>query len=151
MAVDPTYPLYPITCLVCAALLLLLLATDFIRRSFNLGVFFLCFWLFVETLTKGLQAVVWADNAVVKTYVFCDIGKANVSSRIVAADDDFHSVTHLQVFFYVVKPACTLIITRRLYKIASLCSVEPLKRKEVWPGTNRITLYSRLKPFSETI
>jgi hypothetical protein len=35
------------------------------------------------------------------------------------------------VFTFVVKPACTLIITRRLYKIASLRSVEGLTRKEV--------------------
>ncbi|VDB95777.1 unnamed protein product [Peniophora sp. CBMAI 1063] len=105
--VDPTYPLYPIDCFLAAAMLLLVLLTGFIRQSWNLGVAFLCFWLFIEVLTAGIDAIIWSDNADIKLYVYCDI------------------VSHLQAITSVVKPMATLIITRRLYLITSLRSIEP--------------------------
>ncbi|KZV68519.1 STE3-domain-containing protein [Peniophora sp. CONT] len=105
-APDPTYPLYPIACALAAALLLLVLLPSFIRQNWNLSVTFLCFWLFIENMTSAVNATVWSDNADIKLYVYCDI------------------VTHLQVVTYIVKPMATLIITRRLYLIASLQSVD---------------------------
>lgn len=80
-AVDPTYPLYPIASILAAAMLLLVLFTSFIRQSWNLGVTFLCFWLFFENLTQGIDAILWADNADVKLYVYCDIGESGVQLR----------------------------------------------------------------------
>ncbi|VDB95525.1 unnamed protein product [Peniophora sp. CBMAI 1063] len=88
-------------------MLLLVLLTSFIRQSWNLGVAFLCFWLFWENLTGGIDSIVWADNADIKLDVYCDI------------------VSHIQEITAVVKPMSTLIITRRLYLITSLRSVEP--------------------------
>ena len=73
-AVDPTYPLYPIACMLAAAMLLLVLLTSFVRQSWNLGVAFLCFWLFFENLINGVDAIVWSDNAEVKLGIYCDIG-----------------------------------------------------------------------------
>ncbi|KZV71177.1 STE3-domain-containing protein [Peniophora sp. CONT] len=105
-AADPTYPLYPIACVIASAMLLLVLTTSFVRQSWNLGVTFLCFWLFLENVTGAVNHIVWFDNSDIKWYVYCDI------------------VTHLQVIALVVKPMATLIITRRLYLIASLQSVE---------------------------
>ncbi|KZV63365.1 fungal pheromone STE3G-protein-coupled receptor [Peniophora sp. CONT] len=105
-AVDPTYPLYPIACILAAVMLLLVLLTSFIRQNWNLGVAFLCFWLFWENLTFGINAIIWFDNADVKLYIYCDI------------------VTHMQLVTSVVKPMATLIITRRLYLITSLRCVE---------------------------
>ena len=72
-AVDPTYPLYPIASILSAVLLLFVLLTSFIRQNWNLGVAFLCFWLFLENLTAGINAVIWSDNADVKLYVYCDM------------------------------------------------------------------------------
>ncbi|VDC04657.1 unnamed protein product [Peniophora sp. CBMAI 1063] len=100
-AVDPTYPLYPLASILAAAMIVLVFLTSLIRQSWNLGVALLCFWLFFENLTNGINTIIWADNADVKFYVYCDI------------------VTHLQVVVTVVKPMATLIITRRLYLIAS--------------------------------
>jgi hypothetical protein len=74
MAADPSYPLYPIASTTCAALLLLVLANNVIRQSWNLGVSLLCFSLFWEVLTAGINAVLWADNADLKAFVYCDIG-----------------------------------------------------------------------------
>ncbi|VDB95841.1 unnamed protein product [Peniophora sp. CBMAI 1063] len=105
-AVDPTYPLYPVACALSAAMLLLVLLVNFTRSSsWNLGVQFLCFWLCLENATSAANAIIWADNAEIKLYVYCDI------------------VSHLRVITYVVKPMATLIITRRLYSIANVQSV----------------------------
>ena len=74
-AVDPTYPLYPIACFLSAIMLFLVFFTSFVRQTWNLGVAFLCFWLFLETPTEGFNAVLWSDNADIKLYVYCDIGQ----------------------------------------------------------------------------
>ena len=74
-AVDPTYPLYPIASILAAALLVLVFSTGFMRHKWNLGVAFLCFWLFFENLTEGVNAVIWSDNSDIKLYVYCDIGQ----------------------------------------------------------------------------
>ena len=123
-AVDPTYPLLPVTSFIAATLLLTLLITGFARQSWNLGVAFLCFWLSLENLTYGVNAVLWSDNAEVKLYVYCDIG---ASSRPCLESSRFtqsRAVSHLQLVTYVVRPMATLLITRRLYLIASLQSLD---------------------------
>jgi hypothetical protein len=74
MAVDPTYPLYSVFSIICAALMLLVLMTSFIRNSWNLGVSFLCFWIFWELLFAGIDSVIWSNNAEIKFLVYCDIG-----------------------------------------------------------------------------
>ncbi|VDC02197.1 unnamed protein product [Peniophora sp. CBMAI 1063] len=88
-------------------MLLLVLLTSFIRQSWNVGVAFLCFWLFWENLALGINATVWSDTGDIKLYVYCDIA------------------THVQMIASVVKPMTTLIISRRLYLITSLRSLEP--------------------------
>ncbi|VDC04647.1 unnamed protein product [Peniophora sp. CBMAI 1063] len=105
-AVDPTYPLYPMASFLAAGMLLLILMTSLVRQSWNLGIAFLCFWLFIANFTDAVNAIIWAENADIKLYVYCDI------------------VTHLQIVASVVAPMSTLIITRRLYLIASLQTVE---------------------------
>ncbi|VDB86999.1 unnamed protein product [Peniophora sp. CBMAI 1063] len=106
-AVDPTYPLYPIASLLASVMLLLVLLTSFVRQSWNLGVALLCFWLFWQNLAQGINTIIWHDNADIKLYVYCDI------------------VSHMQMIASVVKSMATLIITRRLYMITSLRSIEP--------------------------
>ncbi|KZV63980.1 fungal pheromone STE3G-protein-coupled receptor [Peniophora sp. CONT] len=87
-------------------MLLLVLLNSFIRKSWNLGVAFLCFWLLFENLTHGINAIIWADNVELKLFVYCDI------------------VSRLQLIVFVVRPMATLIVTRRLYMITSLQSIE---------------------------
>jgi hypothetical protein len=145
MAADPTYPLYPVFCIACAVLILLVLMTSTARQVWNLGVSFLCFWLFWELLTFGINAVIWSDNSDIKLYVYCDIGKPSILIFLPLIDRIIHIVTHLQMFTSIAKPACTLIISRRLFKIASLRSVEAPTRKEV--GTqDQPYLWSLLTP-----
>ncbi|VDB86696.1 unnamed protein product [Peniophora sp. CBMAI 1063] len=114
-ALDPTYPLHPIGCLLAALMLLCVMLTSFIRQKWNRGVAFLCFWLFFENLTLGIDGIIWADNADVKLYVYCDI------------------VSHVQLIAYVVKPMAILIITRRLYLMTRLQPVRlPGSSAERW-------------------
>lgn len=75
MATDPTYPLNPVANIIAAALLSLVLLSNAVRRSWNLALAFLCFWLFLEALTNGIGGIIWADNADVKLYVYCDISE----------------------------------------------------------------------------
>jgi hypothetical protein len=74
MAVDPTYPLYPILSIVAAFFMFLILSHSLIRQSWNLAVTFLCIGLFFDDLTHGINAVVWRDNADIKVPVYCDLG-----------------------------------------------------------------------------
>lgn len=80
--VVPTYPLIPVTSLLAASALLFMLTTSFVRQRWNLGVAFLCFWLFFENLTNGINAIIWSDNADVKLYVYCDIGEWPEQARM---------------------------------------------------------------------
>ncbi|KZV66663.1 hypothetical protein PENSPDRAFT_654704 [Peniophora sp. CONT] len=107
-AVDPTYPFYPIASFLSAVLLSLIVFSGLVlqRWNLNLGVAFLCFWLFFENLANAIMTIVWADNADIKLYVLCDI------------------VSHLQIITSVVKPMSTFIITRRLYLVTGLPSVQ---------------------------
>ena len=73
-AVDPTYPLYPLACILASTGVSCVLLTSFLRQNWNLGVTFLCFWLFIENLVGAVNAMIWSDNADIKLYVYCDIG-----------------------------------------------------------------------------
>ncbi|VDB84967.1 unnamed protein product [Peniophora sp. CBMAI 1063] len=105
---DPTFPLVPVANLLCAVGLLALLIVNFVRRShaYNFAVNILALALFFETLFIGINAIIWADNADLKAFVYCDI------------------VTHVQVFSYIAKPACTLLITRQLYHVTTSRSLD---------------------------
>jgi hypothetical protein len=94
MAVDPTYPLYPVFCIIGAALMLLVFMTNSIRQSWNLGVTFLCFWLFWDVLFEGINAVIWSDNAEIKLYVYCDIGKLNLFKTYLCLTRGSLSIAH---------------------------------------------------------
>ena len=74
-AVDPTYPLYPIATILASSMLLSVLVISFARRSRNIGLAFLCFWVFIENLSQAMNSIIWSDNAEVKLYVYCDIGR----------------------------------------------------------------------------
>ncbi|VDB95844.1 unnamed protein product [Peniophora sp. CBMAI 1063] len=112
-AVTPVYPWLTIAYCLASVMLLLVLLTGIIRQNSNLGVTLLCFWLFSENLTAAVNTVVWADNAEVKLYVWCDI------------------VSHLREIAFVVKPMATLIITRRLFLIATSLQSTDFAREAV--------------------
>ncbi|VDB87074.1 unnamed protein product [Peniophora sp. CBMAI 1063] len=114
--IDPTYPLLPAVCFLAAASLLLLMLNGLARQTkWNFGVGLLTCCLIVMNLTNGMNTILWSDNADIKLYVYCDI------------------VSRIQIIGFVIKSTATLIITRRLYLIASLQSVDaPSKSAKRW-------------------
>lgn len=122
---DPSYPLYPIACILASLMLILVLMTNLVRQKWNLGVAFLCFWLFFDNLTSAIDTIIWSNNADLKLYVYCDIGMSVYVPQSHIIDYLFAiPVSHLGQFTSVATPMATLIITRRLYLIARLQSVE---------------------------
>ena len=80
--VDPTYPLWPIASFLASVMLLLVLLTSFVRQSWNFGVALLCFWLFLENLTGGIDAILWSDNFDIKLDVYCDVGSYMLATSV---------------------------------------------------------------------
>ncbi|KAJ7343779.1 hypothetical protein DFH08DRAFT_1008807 [Mycena albidolilacea] len=111
MAVDPTYPLYPILSIVAAFFMFLILSHSLLRRSWNLAVTFLCIGLFFDNFIHGINAVVWRDNADIKVPVYCDL------------------VSRLQFLMNFLPSITSLLITRRLHIISTLRDVEAPSRK----------------------
>jgi len=70
---DSTYPLYPIASIMCSVALTLLLATQYIRQSWNIALLLLCVYLIVGNLCYGINTIVWARDWDVKLLVYCDI------------------------------------------------------------------------------
>ncbi|KZV66815.1 STE3-domain-containing protein [Peniophora sp. CONT] len=103
---DPTYPLVPLANFAAAFLTLLTFLTAQLRESWNMGVCMLSAWVFVTTLSTGVQTVVWRDNADTSIApAFCDIA------------------TRIQIGTLAAMPACTLVITRSLHRIVSYQTV----------------------------
>lgn len=73
-AKNRVYPALPIACAIGAGLDFLVLLTSLVRRNWNLGVAFLCFWNFLELLFDAFVFAIWWDNGDIKLLVFCDIG-----------------------------------------------------------------------------
>jgi hypothetical protein len=75
MAVDPSYPLFPIASILCSSVLILLLVTSSFRQYQNFGVTVLSLCLFFLNLVSGINAIVWANNTDLKATIYCDIGE----------------------------------------------------------------------------
>lgn len=122
---DPTYPSYPIIAILSGFALLLVLLTSLVRKSWNLGVSFLCVWLLIEIVFGSIAYFVWFDNGEIRLYAFCDIRMSVVRSAKYSENLYAQTlVSRIQLICYVIKPMATLLISRRLYLIASLRSVE---------------------------
>ena len=77
--IDPTYPFFPIVSFLASFSMLILLLTRIVSQKWNLGVTFLCFWLVLQNLANGINAILWSDNAGVRLYVYCDLGERATS------------------------------------------------------------------------
>lgn len=118
---DPTYPLVPIANFIACALVVIPLI-HLVTRSWNTGVYVFALWTFLSSLSYAVNTIVWADDDTDRAPVWCDICKRAVqmleyrrrlTCRLIKA-------SHLQILVNIGRPACSLIITRRLYKITRL-------------------------------
>lgn len=124
-SMDPTYPLVPLANFAAAFLTLLTFLTAQLRESWNMGVCMLSAWVFITTLSTGIQTVVWRDNADTSIApAFCDIGSSSHSPLLVASlIDRICAATRIQIGTLAAMPACTLVITRSLHRIVSYQTV----------------------------
>lgn len=131
---DPLYPLVPIVNLLCCVLVLLPVFIKF-RRSWNTGVCMLAIWASAESFSTGVNSIVWSDNVNDVAPVWCDISEhcstvITSSSRLTM----LHEASHILVSACVAKPACSLVINRRLYRIVALqnCNVAAKRNVSVF-------------------
>lgn len=76
LEMDPTYPLVPIANFICFFLVLVPFMTSNLRT--NVGVCLYGFWVSIACFIRGVNSIVWSDNANDSASVWCDIGKRKV-------------------------------------------------------------------------
>ncbi|KZV63668.1 fungal pheromone STE3G-protein-coupled receptor [Peniophora sp. CONT] len=94
---EPTYPLVPIMNILAAVLISLSFLTSNLRGPYNRGVVMLKGWVLVGLINTSAQTILWHNSTRVFAPVFCDIS------------------SHLAFGYSIGIPACSLIITRRLW------------------------------------
>ncbi|VDB86840.1 unnamed protein product [Peniophora sp. CBMAI 1063] len=95
---DPTYPLVPILNVLAACLLSFTLISIVLREArSNRGVVMLCVWVLVQDTLMAIQSIVWRESWRIEMPVFCDIS------------------SHLWIGLTIGIPACSFVITRRLW------------------------------------
>lgn len=119
---DPTYPLVPIANFIACALVVVPLL-HMVTRSWNTGVYVFALWTFLSSLSYAVNTIVWANDDKDRAPVWCDICKSSADRWIMI------KASHLQILVNIGRPACSLIITRRLYKITQLRGVMASKRQ----------------------
>ncbi|KAI0318444.1 GPCR fungal pheromone mating factor [Amylostereum chailletii] len=110
----PHYPLVPVANVIASVLILLSVINSSSRHAWNAGVVMLGVWIFALGLITAVDAIVWSNNVDIVSPVWCDIS------------------TRIGLGSAVGVPACALVITRRLCKIAKGKGFEmetPLQRR----------------------
>ena len=69
---DPTFPLVPVANLLAFLLVLIPLITT-VHKQWNTGVCMYAIWVGTMALIRGINTIVWADNARIVAPVWCDI------------------------------------------------------------------------------
>ncbi|VDB87269.1 unnamed protein product [Peniophora sp. CBMAI 1063] len=94
---DPTYPLVPIANICAAAMIVTTLVSSKLRGAHNRGIVMLAGWVLAQVAIISIQSIVWRDSWQIMIPVFCDI------------------TSHLWQALVVGIPACSFLITRRLW------------------------------------
>ncbi|KAI0316926.1 pheromone A receptor-domain-containing protein [Amylostereum chailletii] len=109
---DPTYPAVPVANFSATILTFLTLLVSSWGHSWNVGTQLLGLWVVLESAITGAEAIVWSGTSDNLSPLWCDIS------------------SHLALASNIGVPACSLIITRRLYHIARMRTVEYPSRRE---------------------
>ena len=70
---DPTYPLVPFINFLSAVLVFISIIPRSVQHSWNAGLLMLAFWVFIVSLLRGINAIVWSNTSEDLAPVFCDI------------------------------------------------------------------------------
>ena len=70
---DPTFPLVPVINFVSALLVLIPFTIGLLCRSWNLGVWVSALWIIEQSISTGVNTILWANNVDDLAPVWCDI------------------------------------------------------------------------------
>lgn len=102
----------------CLASLVGLAPVQWYSRSITVSS--LLVWLLVCNLIQGVNSVVWAGNEVIRSPVWCDIGKGDYCPHAHLADiRSYDAATKVLLGALVALPATCLCLCRRLWRCSS--------------------------------
>ena len=82
--VEPLYPLFPIASFL--GFVLVLIPLPWHLQAWNSGTCFYVFWTSLACLNQFINSVTWANDAINKAPVWCDICKPGLSAFIQPSD-----------------------------------------------------------------
>lgn len=116
---DSLYPLFPIFSFL--SFILVLVPFPWHLQAWNSGTCFYMMWTALACLNQFINSVVWANDAINRAPVFCDICEYHFTSvSIVVLMSSVATRITIAASFGI--PASALCIVRRLYIIASVRS-----------------------------
>jgi pheromone a factor receptor len=86
-------------------------------------------WVVVGCFCQFINSVVWANDALIRVPVWCDISTCPQPFIHRTQSDTSASGSHINIGFAVAIPACSLAINRRLYKAVSVSATTILDNK----------------------
>ena len=92
-------------------------------RSRNIPFLFVIAWLLVCNIIQGIDAIVWADNALIRAEGWCDMGEWFFESRVNLVSDRHLQVTPVLYALRVALPAVALCVCRQLEIVSSTLDV----------------------------
>ena len=110
---DPTYPLIPVANFIGCLLIILPMLTC---MTYSTGICAFAGWAVLFGFGQGVNSIIWKDNTNDVAPVWCDLSESP-SCLMRFVHTDFKIATHIFLATNVALPACSLVITRRLYYI----------------------------------
>lgn len=126
---DPTYPLVP-TANVIACVLVVIPLFHMVDRSWNTGVFGLAIWIALQSISKAVNSIIWSSDTEDRAPVWCDICKSPTKSYAIRDNYKFLKASHLGILVNTGIPACSYIITRKLYVITRLQAATRVSKRQ---------------------
>lgn len=118
-SMDPTYPLVPIANFLACVLVVIPLA-HMLTRPWNTGVYVFALWTLLSSLSTAINTLVWSNDIKDRAPVWCDICKSPIYFQFISTTEIWLEASHIDILVNTGIPACSLSITRRLYKITTL-------------------------------
>lgn len=116
---DPTYPLVPIANFLACVLVVIPLA-HMLTRPWNTGVYFFALWTLLSSLSTAINTLVWSNDVKDRAPIWCDICKSPIYFSSLSPTEIWLEASHIDILVNTGIPACSLSITRRLYKITTI-------------------------------
>ena len=120
---DVTYPLFPIASFL--GFVAVLIPLPWHLEAWNSGTCYYMFWVALSCLNQFVNSVTWANDAINRAPIWCDICKCDIFDAISTppAYQIVRIATRIILAASVGIPASSLCIMRRLYSISKIHAV----------------------------